>query len=106
MQRQLFLHHYFPALYFAIMTLCQIYDFGTNRITSLGLKERPAIGRSGVAALLAASIVAFTLYAPLSYGNPWTQDACNKVKLFDTWDFDCSTFHKDVSLSVDPSEVA
>ena len=97
MQRQLFLHHYFPALYFAIMTLCQIYDFGANRIASLGLKERPGIGRSGIAALLAASIVAFTLYAPLAYGNPWTQDACNKVKLFDTWDFDCSTFHTDVS---------
>jgi len=23
MQRQLFLHHYFPALYFAIIALCQ-----------------------------------------------------------------------------------
>ncbi len=93
MQRQLFLHHYFPALYFAIIALCQIYDFGTNRISALGLRERPAIGRSGIALFLAASIVAFTLYAPLSYGNPWTQDACNKVKLFEAWDFDCNTFH-------------
>ena len=97
MQRQLFLHHYFPALYFAIITFCQVYDFATNRITSLHLKERPAIGRSGVAIFLATSIVAFTLYAPLSYGNPWTQSACNKVKLLNTWDFDCSTFHADVS---------
>lgn len=98
MQRQLFLHHYFPALYFAIMALCQVYDFGTNRIRNIGLRERPIIGRSGVALFLAASIVAFTLYAPLSYGNPWTQSACNKVKLFDTWDFDCNTFHTDVSI--------
>lgn len=98
MQRQLFLHHYFPALYFAIMTLCQIYDYATNRISGLGLRERPAIGKGGVAAFLAVSIVAFTLYAPLSYGNPWTQAACNKVKLFDTWDWDCSTFHTDVSV--------
>src|SRR3989440_6741348 len=27
MQRQLFLHHYFPALYFAVITICQFYDF-------------------------------------------------------------------------------
>lgn len=97
MQRQLFLHHYFPALYFAIMTLCQIYDFGANRVTSLGLKSRPGIGRSGIALLLAASIVAFTVYAPLAYGNAWTQSACNKVKLLDTWDFDCNAFHTDLA---------
>lgn len=98
MQRQLFLHHYFPALYFAITTLCQVYDFATNRIGGIGLKQRPAIGRIGIAAFLAASIVAFTLLAPLSYGNPWTQDACKKVKIFETWDFDCSTFHTSVSI--------
>lgn len=99
MQRQLFLHHYFPALYFAIMVLSQIYDFATNRIESIGLRDRPVVGRSGIALFLAASIVTFTLYAPLSYGNPWTQNACNKVKLFDSWDFDCNTFHTDVSCT-------
>ena len=98
MQRQLFLHHYFPALYFAIMAVCQVYDFAVSRIdTPLGLRDTPAIGRTGVVAFLAASIVAFTIYAPLSYGNPWTQSACQSVKLFDTWDFDCNTFHTDVS---------
>ena len=97
MQRQLFLHHYFPALYFAIITLCQVYDFTTSRIGGIGLKERPAIGRGGVALFLAASVVVFGLYAPLSYGNPWTQDACKKVKLFDTWDWDCNNFHTNVS---------
>ena len=96
MQRQLFLHHYFPALYFAILTLCQIYDYGTNRIGVMGLRQRPAIGKAGIMAFLAMSIVAFTLYAPLSYGNPWTQEACKKVKLFDTWDWDCNTFHNNV----------
>ncbi len=97
MQRQLFLHHYFPALYFAIMTFCQIYDFATNRIRGLGLRENPSVGKTGVVAFLALSIVAFTLYAPLSYGNPWTQNSCQKVKLFDTWDWDCTNFHTDVS---------
>jgi len=101
MQRQLFLHHYFPALYFAIITMCQIYDFASNRVGGpFGIRDTPAIGRTGVVAFLAASIVVFTLYAPLSYGNPWTQKACQSVKLFDTWDFDCNAFHTDVSISV------
>lgn len=101
MQRQLFLHHYFPALYFAIITTCQVYDFAANRAGGpFGIRDTPAIGRSGVAAFLAMSIVAFTLYAPLSYGNPWTQTACQQVKLFETWDFDCTTFHTDVRIRV------
>jgi len=106
MQRQLFLHHYFPALYFAIMTLCQIYDFATNRIGGIGLKERPAIGRGGIAIFLSVSILVFTLYAPLSYGNPWTQGACKKVKLFDSWDWDCNAFHTDLSQYSVSSHIA
>ncbi|KAG8534263.1 uncharacterized protein KY384_001107 [Bacidia gigantensis] len=94
MQRQLFLHHYLPALYFAIMAVSQIYDFAARRIDGpFGFRDTPIIGRSGAVAFLAASIVAFTIYAPLSYGNPWTQSACSSVKLIDTWDFDCNTFH-------------
>ncbi|KAJ5124727.1 uncharacterized protein N7515_008552 [Penicillium bovifimosum] len=97
MARQLFLHHYLPALYFAIMVLCQEFDFLTNRIKSLGLASRPAIGKTLMAAFLGLSVVVFTLYAPLVYGNPWTRDACNKVKLLGSWDFDCSSFHSDLS---------
>jgi len=99
MARQLFLHHYFPALYFAILALCEIYDHVTNRIGALGLRERPGIGRGGVVLFLAASIAVFSLYAPLSYGDIWTQSACNRVKLFDGWDWDCNSFHLEVSLT-------
>lgn len=98
MQRQLFLHHYLPALYFAIMAACQIYDFGMSRVEGpFGFRDTPSIGRSGVVLFLAASVAAFTMYAPLTYGNPWTQSACQSVKLFDTWDFDCNQFHTSVS---------
>jgi dolichyl-phosphate-mannose-protein mannosyltransferase len=41
---------------------------------------------------LAASVVVFGLYSPLVYGNQWTKSECNRVKLFDTWDWDCNTF--------------
>jgi dolichyl-phosphate-mannose-protein mannosyltransferase len=99
MQRQLFLHHYFPALYFAIIALCQIYDYITARIPNIGLRERPLVGRLGAIVFLTLSIVAFGLYSPLAYGNPWTQAACKKVKLFDTWDWDCNTFLTEVNES-------
>ncbi|MCJ1383266.1 hypothetical protein MMC17_006379 [Xylographa soralifera] len=106
MARQLFLHHYLPALYFAIMALCQIYDFATNRISGIGIRERPFIGLGGIVAFLALSIVAFTMYAPLAYGNPWTQESCNRVKLFDTWDWDCNTFHTELSQYSMPASSA
>lgn len=99
MARQLFLHHYFPALYFAIMALCQIYDFAFHRFTALGMNKNPTIGRSLALLFVLFSIGVFTLYAPLTYGNQWTQDQCKNVKLFETWDFDCNTFFTNVSIS-------
>ncbi|KAK4125133.1 glycosyltransferase family 39 protein [Parathielavia appendiculata] len=92
MQRQLFLHHYFPALYFAIMAFCQIYDFVTARIPGIGLREHPIVNKAGAVTFLVLSMVAFTLLSPLAYGNPWTKAECNRVKLFNTWDWDCNTF--------------
>jgi dolichyl-phosphate-mannose-protein mannosyltransferase len=97
MARQLFLHHYLPALYFAIMALSQVFDFVFNRISLLGLKSKPVIGNAVIGLFLALSVAVFTIYSPLVYGNPWTQDACNRVKLLGSWDFDCPTFYTDVS---------
>lgn len=97
MARQLFLHHYLPALYFAIMALCQIFDFVSYRFSGLGLKQYPAIGRAAAAVFLAVSVAVFTIYAPLAYGNIWTKGQCNTVKLFNTWDWDCNNFLDSVS---------
>jgi dolichyl-phosphate-mannose-protein mannosyltransferase len=97
MARQLFLHHYLPALYFAIMALCQTYDFISYRFSALRLKQYPAIGQAAAVAFLAATITVFTIYSPLAYGNPWTRDQCNSVKLFNTWDWDCNNFLTSVS---------
>lgn len=97
MQRQLFLHHYFPALYFAIIALAQTYDYITARIPGIGIRERPFVGRLGVVIVLFITVVVFGLYSPLAYGNPWTKSACQKVKLLEKWDWDCNTFHDNVS---------
>ncbi|KAF2787032.1 glycosyltransferase family 39 protein [Melanomma pulvis-pyrius CBS 109.77] len=108
MARQLFLHHYLPALYFAILALCQMYDFVSYRFSALGLKKYPAIGQAAAVAFLAVAITVFTVYAPLAYGNAWTRDECNSVKLFGTWDWDCNNFHTsydqyDTSAAVVPT---
>ncbi|KAL3454012.1 Dolichyl-phosphate-mannose-protein mannosyltransferase-domain-containing protein [Aspergillus insuetus] len=100
MARQLFLHHYFPALYFAILTLAQEFDFITHRISSLGLPSRPVIGKALAGIFIALTIFTFTIYSPLVYGNPWTKDACKQVKLLKSWDFDCNTFYTDLNQYV------
>ncbi|KAK5131267.1 hypothetical protein LTR08_001172 [Meristemomyces frigidus] len=115
MQRQLFLHHYFPALYFAIIALCQLFDYAHHRVTltnplasdsaratKFTLKNRPAVGRISAVVFLACSIAVFTMYAPLTYGNTWTKSECAKVKLLGNWDWDCNTFldnYADYSLA-------
>ncbi|KAN0072254.1 Dolichyl-phosphate-mannose-protein mannosyltransferase domain containing protein [Elaphomyces granulatus] len=97
MARQLFLHHYLPALYFAIIILCQTLDFAAFRFSVRSVTPQPTFGRAFIAVFLALSIITFVVYSPIVYGNPWTQDACNRVKLFSTWDFDCNTFYTDLS---------
>lgn len=101
MQRQLFLHHYFPALYFAIIAFCQVFDFATARFTSL--VRDPIVNKALAVSFLALSAVVFALFSPLAYGNQWTKAECNRVKLFNNWDFDCNTFYDNVSSI--PSEV-
>ena len=84
------------------MALCQLFDYTMHRIPSFvgglvpGVKGKPAVGMTAGTLFLAASIVVFTLYAPLTYGNQWTRSECQKVKLFDTWDWDCNIFPIDV----------
>lgn len=93
MQRQLFLHHYFPALIFAIIALCQLFDFLTARVPISVIRDNPAINKTATVSFLVISAAVFMLYAPLAYGNMWTKSECRRVKLFDSWDFDCNTFY-------------
>ena len=98
MARQLFLHHYFPALIFAIMAFCQIFDFATARLSVPAIRNNPIINKAGAITILALAGVVFALYSPLAYGNPWTKTECTRVKLFETWDWDCNTFLENVSV--------
>ncbi|CAI4218265.1 unnamed protein product [Parascedosporium putredinis] len=98
MKRQLFLHHYFPALFFGILAFCQTFDFVTARAivgASRPGANNAAFNKGAAVFFLVLSAIAFGLFSPLAYGNTWTKSECKRVKLFTTWDFDCNTFLED-----------
>lgn len=85
MGRQLFLHHYLPALYFAILLFCVTFDVGCRFIPN----------RYRFAALLVVSLTAiyvFRMRSSLVYGSEWTRSQCEASRLYTTWDYDCYHF--------------
>jgi len=90
MRRQLFLHHYFPALYFAILLSCVLFDLGTSTL-------RPRTRLQIAAVLVILAIWNYQHLSPLTYGSPWTRSKCQNAKWLKTWDFSCADFHEDYS---------
>ncbi|CAG8677774.1 23027_t:CDS:10, partial [Cetraspora pellucida] len=86
MSRQLFLHHYFPSLYFSILLIGIAFDFFTHKLSS---KSQLIIA----IIFLIASVHIFTLFSPMIYGGPWTKTDCQKAKWLSTWDFECHIHH-------------
>lgn len=82
MGRQLFLHHYMPALYFSILLFGVVFDFVTVRLVS---KKRT------IAAVLVilCVITVYRQFIPITYAEPWTKKECMAHKWRSTWDFDC-----------------
>ncbi|KAJ3852832.1 mannosyltransferase 1 [Lentinula lateritia] len=90
MGRQLFLHHYFPALYFAILLSCGVFDFVTSSL-------RPKIRLQIAAVLCILAIWNFSKFSPLAYGTPWTKQSCEAAKWGKHWDFSCNDFLDNLS---------
>ncbi|KAI9303692.1 Dolichyl-phosphate-mannose-protein mannosyltransferase-domain-containing protein [Cunninghamella echinulata] len=84
MGRQLFLHHYMPALYFSILTFAVGFDLITIRF----IQRKRLMMAFG---WLLIVIYAYRSFAPITYGEPWTKSLCTKAKWRSTWDFDCAT---------------
>ena len=93
MKRQLFLHHYFPALYFAILALCQGWDFLTTRQR---FQVAPRRAAQVTLVFLVVVVAVFAALQPIAYGGKWTESLCERARVFDTWDFDCDSFYADV----------
>ncbi|EJD00774.1 glycosyltransferase family 39 protein [Fomitiporia mediterranea MF3/22] len=90
MARQLFLHHYFPALWFSILLCCTVFDLVTSSL-------RPRVRLYIAAGMLLVAIWSFSYFSPLAYGGPWTRGACEKARWLKTWDFACNDFPIDYS---------
>ncbi|KAL2913659.1 hypothetical protein HK105_206819 [Polyrhizophydium stewartii] len=83
MHRQLFLHHYLPALYFSILLLGALFEVVTLKLRRYGqLIAAIAFG--------AAAIWTFLMFSPLSYGYEVSRSRCESLKWRSAWDFDCS----------------
>lgn len=89
MARQLFLHHYFPALYFSILLYCAIFDLVTSTL-------RPRVRLQVAAVLGVMAVWNFQHFAPLVYGSEWTRGRCENARWLKTWDFSCMDFYGDV----------
>ncbi|KAI7904603.1 Dolichyl-phosphate-mannose-protein mannosyltransferase-domain-containing protein [Cokeromyces recurvatus] len=83
MGRQLFLHHYMPALYFAILLFSVGFDMLTVRLVN-----RKRLMAAGL--FIISIIYVYRFFIPITYGEPWTQSLCEKAKWRSTWDFDCA----------------
>ena len=75
---KLFLHHYFPALYFSILTFGLTLD--------LFIKNRKGLIQGAIIfSLLVICIKLFIDFAPISYGFNLEKSACEKLVWSDKW---------------------
>lgn len=96
MGRQLFLHHYQPALYFGVLALGHVFEV---IVGYFGSRNR-LLQNSGYFLVVGTSILSlvfYIYYSPLIYATPWTKDRCLVSKPFSTWDYDCNTFLSQIS---------
>ena len=93
MGRQLFLHHYFPALWYSVLTLSSVFDLVTSTMSP---RRRIQV----VAVMMALAIWTYAHFSPLAYGNPWTKKHCRDAKWLTTWDFSCNDYLDDVRISL------
>jgi dolichyl-phosphate-mannose-protein mannosyltransferase len=82
MGRELFLHHYLPALYFSILLTGALFDVFARRVS--------APVRWLAAALFAGLVITvFVQFAPLAYGLEFKYPGCKKLQWRPSWDFGC-----------------
>ncbi|KAI8048942.1 uncharacterized protein B0P05DRAFT_564084 [Gilbertella persicaria] len=89
MGRQLFLHHYMPALYFSIL----LFSVGFDLLTIRWVNRKRLLA---AAVFILSVIYVYRVFTPITYAEPWTQSLCEKAKWRSTWDFDCAQYHHDI----------
>ncbi|KAJ2160002.1 hypothetical protein GGF46_002610 [Coemansia sp. RSA 552] len=82
MGRELFIHHYFPALWMAIMVLAFTVDLATASMSR-------SVRRLSYLGVAVAVLYAFHTFSYITYARVWTKDTCLRAKWLSTWDIDC-----------------
>jgi dolichyl-phosphate-mannose-protein mannosyltransferase len=82
MKRQLFLHHYMPSLYFAMLISIVAFEYATKRLSN-------TYRYSIATAVATIYLYMFWYYSPITYGLDWNPDTCDKSRLRSSWDFNC-----------------
>lgn len=91
MGRQLFLHHYLPALYFSILLFAAMMDVFI--FNNFAIRVPRWLKVAAFLAALALTMVAFVALAPLTYGTPMSKKWCQAIKrLGKDWSFDCNRY--------------
>ncbi|KAG1233350.1 hypothetical protein G6F68_003622 [Rhizopus microsporus] len=85
MKRQLFLHHYMPSLYFAVLTMGVGIDLVTRKVA---VKAKPLV----LVVITAAIIYTYLIYAPITYGETWSLDECQRAESLGKWQLDCGRY--------------
>lgn len=88
MGRQLFLHHYLPALYFGILALGQTLELFNSYI----FRSRKFLSYALLVALLAAAVFGFLQRKAIVYGGSWSEVKCSASKWLPGWDYDCNVY--------------
>ncbi|CAO3634459.1 unnamed protein product [Mucor hiemalis] len=85
MERQLFIQHYMPALYFAILTM------GVN--ADVFMRRFPQFLKMFIL-ITACGCIAYTyyIYSPLTYGEAWSVGECENASLLDQWHLSCARY--------------
>ncbi|KAL9555128.1 hypothetical protein MBANPS3_002493 [Mucor bainieri] len=93
MDRQLFLQHYMPALYLAVLTL----GVGIDLI----FRQSPRVVKLGFAVVASACLIyTYYVYSPITYGEPWSVAECEQASLLNTWDLNCAHYNPDAPQRV------
>ncbi|GMM32374.1 dolichyl-phosphate-mannose-protein mannosyltransferase [Martiniozyma asiatica (nom. inval.)] len=87
MGRQLFFHHYFPALYFAILALGHSFELIYSKNYS---KKTIVLGAFGIFGAIA--LWGFYQRKPIVYGTSWIKEVCESTKWLSGWDYNCGNY--------------
>lgn len=83
MSRQLYLHHYLPALYFSILLL-------VSRVDRFWQKWPKHVRYSAGLAFMGTIILSWFVFSPLAYGSDFGSKArCERLRILGGWKFTC-----------------